>query len=388
MLSGKYDAVVIGGGPAGLTFASETAGRMNVLLLEENFEVGKPVQCSGLVSPRVIEMSGLDTWHNVIDSVEFISPNGSSLSLSGSEPKGYVIDRSGLDLHLAEKAARSGVETLMGATFTDAQRVAGGVRIAFRQGGETRTVETGLLVGADGVSSAVGRKFGLTRFREIVSCIQTDAVAGSLDEGDAVRLFFGSEVAPGFFAWAIPAGGFARIGLGISAGASTADNYFRKLLEKLGVRRTLNITAGPIPIGNRGRMVEDNVMIVGDAAGQVKPISGGGIFTGMAAARLAAEVALSAHESGEMSKKSLSRYESRWKKGVGKELERAALVRRIFLQMSDSKLDLLFRILDESSLKEVLSKGDIDFPTELSPLLLSREPSLWRFSPQLIRALF
>jgi flavin-dependent dehydrogenase len=89
-----------------------------------------------------------------------------------------------------------------------------------------------------------------------------------------------------------------------------------------------------------------------------------------------------------MTRKSLSPYESGWRKGVGRELERAALVRRIFLQMSDSKLDLLFRILDESSLKEVLSTGDIDFPTELSPLLLSREPSLWRFSPQLIRALF
>ncbi len=388
MVSGKYDAVVIGGGPAGLTFAAETAGKMSVLLLEENFEVGKPVQCSGLVSPRVIEMSGLDRWHNVIGSVDFISPNGGRLSLRGSEPKGYVIDRSGLDVHLAERAARNGVETLMGATFTDAQRVPDGVRISFRQGGETRFVETGLVVGADGVSSAVGRRFGLTRFREMVSCIQTDAVAAGLDEGDAVSLFFGSEVAPGFFAWSIPAGGFARIGLGISAGANTADHYFKKLLERLGVRRTLNITAGPIPIGNRGRMVDDNVLIVGDAAGQVKPISGGGIFTGMAAARLAAGVAISAHERGGMTRKSLSLYESGWRKGVGRELERAALVRRIFLQMNDSKLDLLFRILDESSLKEVLSTGDIDFPTELSPLLLSREPSLWRFSPQLIRALF
>ncbi len=383
----SYDAIVVGGGPAGLTFAAEAAESMSVLLVEDNYEVGKPVQCSGLVSPRVIEMSGLGEWHNIIDAVEFVSPGGGTLSLRGSEPKGYVIDRSGLDIHLAEMAARKGAETLLGTSFTGAARSGSRLKVALRQKGEERTVETKLIVGADGVSSTVGRLFGLTKFREIVSCVQTDAVAGKLDQGDAVSLFFGSEVAPGFFAWSIPAGGFARIGLGITAGPNTADYYFRRLLEKLGVRKTLNMTAGPIPLGNRGRLVDDNVMFIGDAAGQVKPISGGGIFTGMAAARTASETAISAMQAGDLSRKYLSQYESRWRKGVGRELERASLVRRIFLQMTDAKLDQLFRILDESPIKDVLSTGDIDYPTELSPLLLSREPALWRFSPQLIRAL-
>lgn len=383
----EYDAVVVGGGPAGLTFAAEASSRMRVLLIEENFEFGKPVQCSGLVSPRVIEMSGLPDWHNVIRAVEFVSPGGSRLSLRGDEPKGYVIDRSALDVHLAERATRKGTDTILGASFTKAQRVDGGVEIVFRERGEERHVRTKLLIGADGVSSTVGRIFGLTNFREIVSCVQTDAVAGDIDTGDAVNLYFGKDVAPGFFAWSIPAGGFSRIGLGISGGELPATHYFDKLLSMLGVRRTLNVTAGPIPVGNRGRLVDDNILIIGDAAGQVKPISGGGIFTGMAAARLAAEVANAALESKDLSRKSLSRYESRWRKGVGKELDRAALVRRIFLQMTDEKLDLLFRVLDESSIKDVMATGDIDFPTELSPMLLSREPALWRFSPQLIRAL-
>lgn len=383
----EYDAVVVGGGPAGLTFAAEASSRLRVLLIEENFEFGKPVQCSGLVSPRVIEMSGLPDWHNVIRAVEFVSPGGNRLSLRGDEPKGYVIDRSALDVHLAEGATRKGTETVLGASFTTARRTEGGIDISFRERGEERHVTSRLLVGADGVSSTVGRIFGLTKFREIVSCVQTDAVTGEMDSGDAVNLFFGRDIAPGFFAWSIPAGGFSRIGIGISSGDRPATHYFEKLLQMLGVRRTLNVTAGPIPVGNRGRLVDDNIIILGDAAGQVKPISGGGIFTGMAAAKIAAEVASSAFVSNDFSRKSLSRYESRWKKGVGKELERAALVRRIFLQMTDEKLDLLFRVLDESSIKDVMATGDIDFPTELSPMLLSREPSLWRFSPQLIRAL-
>jgi geranylgeranyl reductase family protein len=386
-LKKEYDAVVVGGGPAGLTFAHRTADRLSVLLLEENFEIGKPVQCSGLVSPRVIEMSGLKEWHNVIRAVEFLSPGGNTLSLKGDDPKGYVIDRSALDLHLAEAAGRTGAEMMLGASFTSAERMGDSLRISFSYRGETQFVETGLLVGADGVSSAVGRRFGLTRFREIISCIQTDAVSDGLEEGDAVRLYFGRDIAPGFFAWAIPAGGFVRIGLGISGGVMPANGYFEKLLNRLGIKRTLNVTAGPIPVGNRGRLADDNVMIIGDAAGQVKPISGGGIFTGMAAGKLAAEVAIGALETGDTSRKYLSKYENRWRKGVGRELDRAALVRKIFLQMSDDKLDQLFGILDSSRLREVMSTGDIDFPTELSPLMLSREPALWRFSPQLIRAL-
>lgn len=387
MTDESYDVVVAGAGPAGLTFASAVAGSHSTLVLEDNFEIGKPVQCSGLVSPRVMEMSGLGEWHNVIKSVDFHSPSGSSFSLRGDDPKGYVIDRSRLDVHLAERAAREGAGMLLGATYTGAIRKEGRIRVSYRYRGESRSLTTRMLIGADGISSAVGRSFGLTSFREIISCVQTDAVAEDINGGDAVGLYFGSGIAPGFFAWTIPAGGFARIGLGTSGGGYPASEYFGRFLERLGVRKPLNLTGGPIPVGNRGRIVADGVMLIGDAAGQTKPISGGGIFTGMAAAGVASEVAGEALDSGDLSGRNLSRYEGRWRKGVGKELDRATLVRKIFLQMNDAKLDKLFSVLDNSSIKDVMASGDIDFPTELSPLMLSREPALWRFSPQLIRAL-
>jgi digeranylgeranylglycerophospholipid reductase len=382
-----YDIVVVGAGPAGSSFCINAAHRTSVLMLEENFEIGKPVQCSGLVSPRVMEMSALPHYHNVVDSMRLVSPSGQAYEFSGDSPKGYVIDRSMLDRHLAQEAARRGAEIMLNAAFTGAEIDDGRVTVHYVKDGEARKVTAHLLIGADGMYSSVSRTFGLSRFSDIVSCIQCDAVAGELDSGNAVSLYLGRSVAPGFFAWHIPAGDFSRIGLGVSGGAAMPLELLNALLKRLGVKRALNITAGPIPLGNSGRYVIDHVMLIGDAAGQAKPISGGGIFTGMAAGALAADVALSAIEEGDFSSSKLSEYERRWKADIGKELSRAMIARRVFLRLNDAQLDALLRTLSSSSLRNVISMGDIDFPTRLSPFVLAREPSLLRYSPALLRAL-
>lgn len=383
----EWDIAVVGAGPAGLRFAGIMGENFNVIVLEENREIGKPVQCSGLVSPRVINASGLPHWYNEIRSVDFYSPAGSLLALRGEEVKGYVIDRTSLDRHLAAAAARKGAEIMTGASFISAERCRDGIEIRYRKNGDDLRMKVKLLIGADGVSSSVSRTFGMYGFSEIISCLQCDAYVPELNEGDAVRLYFGENVAPGFFAWAIPAREFTRIGLGIRPSGSSASLYFSRLLERLNVKSPLNLTGGPIPIGKRGHIVQDRVMLIGDAAGQVKPISGGGIYTGMAAAAEAAETARECLESGDLSARALMAYEKKWSRGIGREISRAALVRKIFLSMTDARLDDLFKTLMRSHVRELLAEGDIDFPTRLSPLVLSRAPELWRFSPSLISAL-
>ncbi|HSV42887.1 MAG TPA: hypothetical protein VLH13_05700, partial [Methanomassiliicoccales archaeon] len=127
--------------------------------------------------------------------------------------------------------------------------------------------------------------------------------------------------------------------------------------------------------------------LVGDAAGQVKPLSGGGLFTGLSAAKMAAEVAGRALKGRDMSASFLKSYETMWRRSIGRDISRAYWVRKAFVRMKDGDLDEAGRLMDRQEVREVLSKGDIDHPTEIAGELLRRAPGLLRFSPQLLASL-
>ena len=128
-------------------------------------------------------------------------------------------------------------------------------------------------------------------------------------------------------------------------------------------------------------------MAVGDAAAQVKPLSGGGLIIGMSAARIAAWTAVEATTAGDLSERSLSSYEDAWRADIGREVERGMLIRKVFVGMTDKKLDAAGRMLDRDDAKEVLATGDIDFPSKLARPLLRTVPSLIKFSPHVIGTL-
>jgi len=129
-------------------------------------------------------------------------------------------------------------------------------------------------------------------------------------------------------------------------------------------------------------------MLVGDAAGQVKPISGGGLYPGLTAARIAGEVATRALDKMDFSERMLRAYDREWKAELGKGLDRGRMVRRAFVRMNDRDLDKAGRLLDTDDAREVLSRGDIDHPTEIASDLLRAAPGLMRFAPQLLASMF
>jgi flavin-dependent dehydrogenase len=130
------------------------------------------------------------------------------------------------------------------------------------------------------------------------------------------------------------------------------------------------------------------VIIVGDAAGQVKPLSGGGLFTGLTAATLAAQVASDAIDENDTSARFLRRYDQMWRDAIGKEIERGFRVRKAYIRLKDEQLDQVGKLLDTEEARTVLSKGDIDRPTDIAGDLLRAAPGLMRFSPQLLASMF
>lgn len=380
-----YDVVVIGGGPAGAVAAATAAQRgAKVLLVEKADPAAKPVQCTGLVSLRTLEeaaISPADVAVRAISGAVIYSPGGNRVDISAEEARAVVIDRRRFDLLLLERAAAAGV-----GVWTETAAVAlEGNLVRLRMGQRERAVRTRLVIGADGPRSLVARWKGLSGPERLIFAVQVLA-SYRPERADSVEVFLGRHIAPGFFAWAVPAErGLARVGLGL-AEKGDIRAYLAELLARLNIAKAeeLATTAGLIPIGPPSRTVADGVLLVGDAAGQAKPTSGGGLYTGIVCAKLAGEVAAGCLEKGDTSAAALAEYERRWRRALGRELAFGMMVHRLLTRLADSTLDKIIASLNDPQILALIAEyGDIDYPSRLA-MAFFRSPGLWRKFARLI----
>ncbi len=391
------DVLVVGAGPAGSTLAYELARRGHaVRVLEEHPRVGYPVQCAGLVSERVLQLAGSRAMVlGPVHGAAVFSPSLRSIAFRAPDPRAYVIDRARLDRDLADRAARAGAEFVTGARFDGFGDGPPGVRVArvSHADGGSSEIACRLVVGADGVASAVARAARLPRRIEILPAFEAE-IPNSPGDPDRVEIYLGNRIAPGLFGWWIPdTEGGARVGIAARADGTPARTYFERLRAQIG-RRFGRELAGPvgflvsgIPIGSLDRWTADGVLLVGDAAAQVKPLSGGGIFTGMRAAGIAAEVADAALSAGTLDARSLSEYDRRFDRELGEEFRRAFYLRRIFTRLTDEDFERLLLALEEAgTAASIVAFGDIDFPTHVARQLLLQSPSLLRLFPKAVGA--
>ncbi len=389
----SFDVIVIGAGPAGGYLAGKVAkAGYEVALVEEHREIGEPIQCGGLVTPRVFEF--VDCKETIIGAVhgaELYSPSGRKLVIDGRDTEAVVVQRAMFDRAIATDAVRKGTHTFLGAQAQAARRLDGGIEVVIDQDGEPRKLHCKILVGADGVRSNVAKWFNILRPKKIIPGFEVEMTGVRGDPG-FVKLFIGNEIAPGFFGWIIPSGDTARVGLCVGQGNAFA--YLERMLTRPEVRQytkgaqPILYIAGGIPLGFPRRTYADNVLVVGDAACQAKAVSGGGIFTALTCSEFATQTALQALETGDYSSRMMHRYHRAWTKSIGKELRKDLAIHESFSKLSDDQFEELFDIFDNPAMIELIErKGDIDFPSKVGWALIKEEPRLLKYVGKALRSM-
>jgi digeranylgeranylglycerophospholipid reductase len=326
------DVLVVGAGPAGSVAATEAKRArpaLSVVLLERDRAVGAPVRCAeGVGDAGLREFAcpdGADWVARKITKVVFLAPDDNEVHVAERDV-GWILDRTRFDALLAAQAAAVGVDVRVGAEATGMARSPDGTwMVQVLERGAQAAYRARLVIGADGVETMVGRWAGLdTRVpaRDMESCAQY-VVQGIEFDPDAIYLQFGDQIAPGGYAWIFPKGvGIANVGLGIvalRAGGRTARQYLDAWIERRFPQgaRTGYTVGGVIVHTTIKQTYADGVLIAGDAAHMVNPLSGGGIVNAMKAGRLAGRVAARAIGEGDPSARRLSEYHDQWMKLLG-----------------------------------------------------------------------
>lgn len=392
----EYDVVVVGSGPAGSVtarFAAESGAK--VLIIERRQEVGVPVLCGEGISKQVDDFKVLKgrRWiANNMDGARIFSPDGTMVKLSaemaGNET-GYVLYRDIFDQDLARGAARAGANLMLNTCAVDLLKENGKIKgVKARHFDEDIDIKADVVVGADGVESRVGRWAGMKttlKPSDLEICAQYTLTNVDV-EREYCDFYLGKKIAPGGYVWIFPKGNdVANVGIGILASLST-PGLPTKLLDKfisshpeLKKGEPVRFLAGAVSVSEPYESVRDNLLLVGDAARQVDPITGGGLMASIEAGKIAGETIGRAVEMEKFDKEMLSAYEKAVEAAFYKKLKRNYMVKEIMLGFEDKTLNMLADSLKDVKFDEINTLG-------LVKALVSKHPSLLMKLRPLIKA--
>jgi len=355
----KYDIVVVGGGPAGSWTAKNAAENgASVLVLEKDREIGLPVRCGeGISEPGLKKLVDVkEQWIAAkIKGAELIAPNGTVVRTYASG-FGYIVHRKVFDADLAAMAAEAGAEIKTRAYVHDLiienGKIAG---VEFSHLGQAYRVKAKIVIGADGIESRVGRWAGIDTsvpMNEMDTCVQMTLANININP-EVVQFYLGKDIAPGGYLWVFPKGPrSANVGLGISgdySGDKKAIDYLTDFIDKrFPAASVLTMVAGGVPtMKTLDTIVRDGLMLVGDAAHQINPLSGGGILYAMIAGKCAGRVAAEAIKANDVSARRLQEYVKEWMNEGGKNNERAYRIKSVVNHFSDEELNRIGDMLKD-----------------------------------------
>jgi geranylgeranyl reductase family protein len=378
-LSGQfYDVIVVGAGPAGSYIAYELASSgHSVAVFEEKSAPGLNVCCTGIISTECFQSLGLgtDVILTEVNSAKFFSPSGRCLRLQTEKVLAYVVNRLLLDKALASKAQSRGAQYFFSSPVIDIIPGQDSIQAETLCSGAREIFSARAVILANGFRPKLPRKLGLGKIKSFLVGAQAEIEAKNVDE---LEIYFGQAIAPGSFAWLVPIStNKAYVGL---LATSQAKLHLQKFLLTPFCRGRIvspevEIEQRAIPVGILARSYGDRVLVIGDAAGQVKPTTGGGIYFGHLGAKAAAEVLDEALNSDNLTAGWLSRYQKQWKAKMGKELTRGYWARWAYTKLSDRQIERIFNALDSSGMAEALlnsGKFSFDWHSKLIMAVLRR----------------
>ncbi len=368
----EYDIVIVGAGPAGSItgkFAAESGA--SVLMIEKRQEIGSPVRCGEGIARYWIEDVGIPLdkkWIAYeVEGAKIVSPNGTEFHIDeryAGEEVGTVIERDLFDKALARHAAKAGTEIMLKSSVVGLLKDNGkviGVRV--QRGGERFDVKAGVVVGADGFESQVGRWGGIDttlKAKDITTCFQYRMTDIEPDP-DYCEFILGTG-APGGYVWIFPKSeDTANVGLGIQLAKvkekGTPKKYLDMFIEKdkrFKNGKKLDIVSGAVSISAPiDKTVADGIVLVGDAARMIDPITGGGIANACRAGKIAGEVLAKCVQEKDFSAERLQEYEKGWRAQMEERLYRDWMAKEKLVTLSDETFDKIIGTLAEVGVEKL-----------------------------------
>ena len=376
------DVVIIGAGPAGSLAAWEAvqnSSKVSVSIFEEHLQVGHPPHCSGLISLEGFQNLGLnlkiikrDLGYNTIRRAKFFSPNFKSFEIDRSVEAMGVFDRVALDRYFARRAKESGCEYRLGCRIKQIQFDGSYWNLNINHKKKREIHRTKILISAEGIQATLTSSIGLP-FPDKNWCfpaIQNEFEDVQDLESDCVELFFGQKYAPGFFGWLIPINSnAARLGIAVAPWCKGKTRLYMKhflkkhplLCERLRKSKITNSYGGFVPAAGLVRKTYDkNFMTVGDAAGQSKATTGGGVNIGGYCGRLAGLMAYKIISEEYSATTGCLEYQRRWQNRFEPDLSLMKLFRRMMTPLPDKTWNSIIQIAKETDIGEGLKTSSID----------------------------
>ena len=360
-----YDTIIVGAGPVGSHIAGKLANwGYRVVVLEQHDRIGKVACCTGIVGKECLDAFPVarDAVLREARSARFFPPSGGAFCIEKETPQAYVLDRPAFDAAMAMRAQDEGAEYHLGSKVRDITAEGASVLVEVEVRGQTTKLEGKTAVIASGFGSKLPQRLGFGRNPDFVMGVQAEVDASGVDE---VEVYFGSHLAPGFFAWLVPTSpGRAFAGLLSRRDTGRRMKSFLNGLASQGKIESSQVGAvyGGIPLKPLPKTSGARMIVVGDAAGQVKPTTGGGIYYGLLCAEIAADVLHQAISINDCSARVLSEYDRRWRRLLSRELQIDRWARWLFERLNDRQIDRLFEMVQRQGFSEgLLNSADFSF---------------------------